>query len=58
MLSLFVNQWPFGFGAFSFAFCAFLVPLLLFFFGPGACRPVACEAVSPVIWPKWHETLR
>ena len=56
MLSLFIIRWTFGVGAFSFAFCALFVPFPLFFIGPGACRPVAFKAVSPVIWPEWHLT--
>ena len=56
MLSLFITRWTFGFGAISFAFCAFFVPFPLFFAGPGACRPVAFKAVSPIIRPEWHLT--
>lgn len=58
MLSVFIIRWTFGFGAFSFAFFALFIPFLLFFIGPDACRSVALKAVSPVIWPEWHEPLR
>jgi hypothetical protein len=36
MLSLFIMRWTFGFDAFSFALCAFFIPFVLFFIGPGA----------------------
>jgi hypothetical protein len=58
MSSLFIILWIFTFGAFSFAFCALFVPFPLLLIGPGACRPVALNAVSPVIRPEWHQTLR
>jgi hypothetical protein len=58
MFSLFIIRWTVGFGAFSFAFFAFLIPFLLSFISPGARGPVAFKAVSPVIWPEWHEALR
>jgi hypothetical protein len=58
MFSLLFIRLTFGFGAFSLAFCAFFIPFLLFFIDPSACRPVAFKAISPVIWPEWHKTLR